>query len=262
MVESLAVFAVFAVVSVAVVGVAIWSRAVPLSRRTVLAAAPWTVVGATTVVAGRAGVYDGTAVTTPLVVATLGVVAAASWVLFARLAALRGIGHRERYLTASGLGVASIVLPTLFAHAGNPAWVRVVWLAVAPVLAGVVAAGAYFVLGLLYTDAVVAFRIAGLYVVWSIVFDGVASATALEVLGGEELGVVTLGITSAVEAAGVSVSPWLLLPVHALVGVVYVGCCGWLARQYGPAGNGFVLLASALWLGSGTVVLLSATLLG
>lgn len=259
MVEALPVVAVAAV---AVLVVAIWSASVPLTRRTVLASAPWAVVGGALVVAGRAGAYDGLPFTTPLLVATVGVVAVASWVLFAELAAIRGLDTRERYLAVGGLGAAVVVLPALVGHVESPVWTRIVWVVLAPVVAAVVAAGGYFVLGLLYTDAVVAFRIGGLYAVWTVVLDGVASATALEVLGGEELGVVTRGIVAVVEASGLSVSVWLLLPVHALLGVVFVGCCGWLARQYGPAGNGFVLLASALSLGSATVVLLSAALLG
>ena len=167
----------------AVLAVAIWSEGVPLTRLTVLAVAPWPVAAGAVVVAGRAGAYDDLAVSVPVLVAALGGVAVAAWVLFARLAALRDLPYRERYLAVGGLGAAVVVLPALVGHVEDPSWVRVAWVAIAPVVAGVVAAVGYFLLGLVYTDALVAFRLAGLYVVGAVVLDGVASATVVEEIG-------------------------------------------------------------------------------
>jgi hypothetical protein len=253
-----AVAAALAAVVVAAVG----SRAVPLTRRTVLAAAPWSVAGGAVLVAGRAGAYDGVAIPAPLIAASLGGVALGSGILTSQLAALRGVTARDRYLAAGGLGAAAVVLATLVGYVEDPAWARVVWLAVAPVVAGVFAAGGYFVLGLLYTDAVVEFRLVGLYVVGAVVRARAPPAHGGEALGGGELGAVTALLVAVLDSVGVSASLWLLLPVHAALGAAYVGCCGWLARLYGPGGNGAALVAASAALGSSTVVLLSATLLG
>lgn len=251
-----------AVAVVLAVGVAVVSDAVPLTPRTVFATAPWPVAAAGVVVAQRAGVYDGSGLSTALLVVAVGGTAVACWVLFAHLAALRELPYRERYLVASGIGAAVVVTWAVVGNLGDLIWTRLVWLAFAPVLALLLAGCGYFVLGLVYTEALVTFRLAGLYVVWTFVLDGAASAVAVATLGGNESGVVTTGIVAVLAGVGVETSSWLLLPIHTLLGVVFVGCCGWLARQYDPAGYGFGLVASALTLGSASVVLLSATLLG
>lgn len=244
---------------VVLVGVAaVFSAPVPLTHRTVFAAAPWTLAAATLVVARRAGLHDGLGVSTAVVVAAVAGMAIGIWVLFSHIAALRGLEYSERYLVASGVGAAVVIVAGLFGTLEGVEPARAVWVAFAPVLAAVVAALGYFLLGLVYTEALVAFRLAGLYVVWTVVLDGAASAAAAA-LGGVESGVVTAGIWLVL---GVDLSPWLALPLQALLGVAVVGCCGGLARLYGPAGYGFALGLSALSLGSGTVVLLSATLLG
>jgi hypothetical protein len=245
---------------VAVVGaVAVGSTAVPLTRRTVLAAAPWSVAAAGVVVAGRAGVYR---TDTAVLLAAVGGVAVGAWVLFAHLAALRELPCRDRYLAASGLGAAVVVVAALASHVDGIAPSRVVWLAFAPVVAALLAAAGYFVLGLVYTDALVALRLAGLYVVGTVVLDGVATAASGAALGAEQYGVVTAGVAAVVGSLGVDLAVWQLLPVQAAVAVAFGGLCGWLARLYGPAGNGFALLASTVSLTSATVVLLSATFLG
>lgn len=240
-------------------GAAVFSGAVPLTRRTVLAAAPWSVAAGAVVVVARSGAHEGRGV---VLLAAVAGVAVGSWVLFAHLAALRGLPYRERYLAAGGVGAVAVLGAALAADAGDVSPVGVVWLALAPVLAGLLAAVGYFVLGLVYTDALVAFRLAGLYVVGAVLLDGVASAAAVGSLDGEEFGVVTAGLATAVGALGVNPGVRQLLVVQAVLAVAFVGFCGRLARLYGPAGNGFALAASAVSLTSATVVLLSATLLG
>ena len=240
--------------------VAVYSTPVPLTHRTVFAAAPWTVGVAAVVVGRRAGLHDGLGVSTPVVVAAIAAAALGIWILFSHLAALRELPYSDRYLVASGVGAAAVVSIALVGTVDGVDPARAVWLAFVPVLAGVLAAVGYFLLGLLYTEALVAFRWAGLYVVWTVVLEAAASAVATAVLGAAEPGLVTVAVL--VVLGGVDLSPWLAPPLYALLGAGVVGCCGWLARLYGPAGYGFALAVSTLSLGSGTVVLLSATLLG
>lgn len=254
----------FAVVLVAAlaVGAGVWSGVVPLSRRTVLAAAPWALAVGTIVVLGRAGAYDRVDLTTRTLLASVVGVGVGGWLFLAQLAALRNLPYRERYLGATGLGAVAVLLLALAVHVGNPDWIRVGWLVIAPVVAAMFAAVGYFGLGVVYTDAVVAFRLAGLYAVTTVVLDGVASAVAVEALGHDGVGVITTAIVAVAGPVGVEGSTWLLLPVHAVVGVAVVGFGGWLAQRRAPLGNGFVLVVSLLGFTSGTVVLLTATLLG
>lgn len=256
MVELAAVVATGVVLAAAV---AVFSTPVPLTHRTVFAAAPWTVAAAAVVVGRRGGLHDGLGVSTPAVLGAVVLAALGIWILFSHLATLRGLPYSERYLVASGVGAAAVVSTALAGTVGGIEPTRAVWLAFVPVLAGVLAAPAYFLLGLVYTEALVTFRVAGLYVLWTVVLEAVASAVATSVLGAADPGLVSAAVSFAL---GVDPSPWLGPPLQALLGAAVVGCCGWLARLYGPAGYGFALGVSTLSLGSGTVVLLSATLLG
>lgn len=244
-------------------GAAVRTGTVPLTPRTVLAAAPWAVVAAGVAVAERAGVYAVLAPTPTSagLLAAVAVLAVGGWLGTALLADLREVPFRERYLAVAGFAAATVVVVSLFAYVDLVA-LRLVWVLLVPVVAGLSAAAGYFVLGLVYTDALVELRVAGLYVVATVVLDGAASAAAVEALGRAEVGFVPAAVAAAVDAVGVSVSAWLLLPLYVLVGVVLAGVCGWLARRRGPLGNGCALVVSVAALCSATTVLLSAVLLG
>lgn len=257
MVELAAVLATGVLLAAAV---AVVSPRVPLTHRTVVAVAPWTVAAAVVVVGRRGGLHDGLGVSTPVVVAAIAATALGIWIGFSQLAGLRGLTCSHRYLVASGVGAAAVVSVALAGTLEGIESGRAVWLAFVPVLAVVLAAPAYFLLGLVYTEALVSFRVAGLYVVWTLALEAVASAVATAVLGAPEPGLVTAAVSFAL--GGVDLTPWLGPPLLVVLGAVLVGCCGWLSRLYGPAGYGFALGVSTLSLGSGTVVLLSATLLG
>jgi hypothetical protein len=235
----------------------------PISRQTVLAAAPWAVVAAGVIVAGRGGVYD--AVSSPpssaVLLAAVVTLAAVSWVLLIQFATLRNLSQYEWYLAATGIGASIVVLAVTGAHFGAVAS-RVVWLAVVPVVAVAIAAGAYFALGVVYIDALTRLRFAGLYTLAAVLFDGVASVAVIEVLGGEELAVTTQLLYSGSNLAGVGVEVAYLLPIHLLAGVAVVVGCSWLVGQRSWLGYGCALAVSASTLCSATLVLSSAVFLG
>lgn len=244
--------------------VAVADDAVPLSRRTVLAAGPWSAAAAGVVVAGRAGAYEAasTSVTARSLVLAVCVLAVGSWILLARAAVVRNVPFRERYLAGAGSGAAVVVYGGLLGHVGDVPASRVVWLAIVPVAAVLLAAVGYFALGLVYTDAVVAFRLAGLFAVATVVFDGVASAAAVETLGANERGVVVTLVTAPFHAAGVALSGWLAVPMCLLLGVVLVAGSSLVLRRRRRVGTGCVLATSVVSLASATVVLATAVLLG
>ena len=245
------------------VGVVGWADSLPISEATVIATGPWTVAAGGVVVAGEAGVYDRVPfVTVPTLVAGLAVVALGIWVAFTGFADLREKPHSERYLTASGIGVAAVVFSSLLFTATGVTPVRLAWVVLAVVAAPAVAVGPYFALSLVYTDAVARLRFAGLYAVAAVVFDGVASAISTELFATGREALVTSGLSLAAEAGGVSPSGWQLLVAHALVGVVTVAVFGRIERARPAAGHAGCGLLSVCALGSGTVVLLAAVLFG
>jgi hypothetical protein len=245
------------------VAVAGWMESLPFSEATVPATGPWTVAAGGVVVAAEVGVYDGVPfLTVPTLLVSLLVVALGIWFAFTGIAELRKRPHSERYLAASGTGTAAVVLGGLLYTAPAVSAVRLAWIALAVVAAAVVAVGPYFVLSLVYTDAVARLRFAGLYAVAAVVFDGVASAIATETLGTGREAVVTSGLSLTAEAAGVSPSGWQLLAAHAFVGVLAVAALGRIGRWRPAVGYAGTAVLSVTALGSGTAVLLSAVLFG
>lgn len=264
MIEATTQSALLVGAAVLVVAVAVGDSAVPLSRRTVLAAGPWTVATAAVVVADRAGAYDGASptFTTPSLVIAVGILALGSWLLLVRVAVVRGMPFRERYLAAAGTGAVVVVAGALLGHVGDVPATRVVWLAIVPVAAVLLGGVGYFALGLVYTDAIVAFRFAGLFALAAMVFDGVASAAAVGALGSTETGLTAAIVSPPLDAAGLDPSGWLLVPLSLLLGVGTVAACTALWRRRPSFGTAGILVASVAALASAVVVLSSAVLLG
>lgn len=231
--------------------------------RTVLAAAPWTVTAAIAVIAAHIGAYDLLAVdASPLAVtASIAALAAASWVGCIELAALRDLAYRDRYLATTGTAAGLILGGSLLSHAEFTP-LRLVWLAIAPIGAGLLAVVTYFVLGLVYTDALTELQLAGLYTVGVITFDGVASAIVVEQLGGTDTAVVTTGLIWVAEHVGHDPYIWALVPAHLLVGMLFVSACGWAGRYRHEAAILSALVGSIAVLWSATVLLVSTILLG
>jgi hypothetical protein len=244
-------------------GVAARSDAAPLSGATALAAAPWAWVAAGLAVGIRAGIYELASVPLPAgAVLAVGVtLLIGGWLVTSRLAALRDLPYRERYLSAAGLGACAVTGFALLSRLSlSP--VRVGWIVLAVGVAVLFAALGCFGLGFVYVDALAELKFTGLYVLSAVVFEGSASAIAVAVVGCDDPGVLTRGIGALLEAGGLAVSEWLLLPVHTFVGAVVVALCGYLERRRRPLGYVLALLASVSALATGGTVLLSAVLRG
>lgn len=230
---------------------------------TVPAFGPWAVAGAAVHVATRAGAYD--AVPGPYraetVLALVAGIAGVAWVLAGRLSARRGVRHREGYLTAAGGGVALALLVTSLADLGVTAW-QLVWVVAVPLLATLTATVGFLAIGFLLADLFTDLRAAGLYTVVTVVFEGVASVAASELLGGDGGGLVVAAVRSGYAMADVDPTWWVVVAGQLAVGVVLVLVCGRLGRWRRSAGLAAVLVVSVVTLWSGTVVLLSAAALG
>lgn len=258
-------FRPLAVVGTTLVACAIAIRVgrLPLTPKAVLASAPWAITGGVVVVvARRLGVYEGIPfVSVPLLLSFLTLAAVGIWFGTTEFADLRTQGFSERYLAASGLIAAAVLTAALFTHV-DVVIERVVWVTLTAVAAVAVAAVGYFCLGLFYTDALVELRSAGFYTVAAVAFDGLATATAVLVLGAGGFGVVSAGVLTAASAVGIGLPVKVVAALTTVAGVGIAGIGGWLTRRYGWVGILGLLVVSAFALGSGVVVVLSAVFLG
>lgn len=233
------------------------------SHWTVPAVGPWAVAGAVVHLATRAGVYDdlpspGTA---DLLLPGVVLLAAVAWVVVGRIAASRGVAHRERYLAAMGSGLAATLVVALLFQARVPA-ADLAWVIAVPLAAALVATAGFLAVGFVVADLFTDLRVAGLYTVVTVVFEAVASVAAMEVLSGAGDAVLVDGLREAYATAGVAATWWAIVASQLAVALVVVLACGRLARWRSAAGRAAVLVVSVVALWSGTAVLLAAATLG
>lgn len=229
------------------------------SHWTVPAVGPWAVVGGALHVAIRAGVYESSLPPrwTEFLLVVPALLAATTWIVTSLLAASRDVPYRERYLGAAGLGCAFALVVLLLAHLQVSAG-RLVWVIGVPLVAFMVATVGFLGLGFLVADLLTDLRVAGLYTVVTVVFEGVAAVTARRFLDASGDALVADALRSTVVSAGVDPTWWLLVVGQLAVGLLVVLVCGRLARFRAAAGQAAVLVVSVLALWSGTVVLLTA----
>jgi hypothetical protein len=233
------------------------------SRWTAPATGPWAVAGGAIVVASRAGVYDSL-ISPPsagVLVAAVGALAGAVWVGAGHLPAEVAPIDRDRHFAAVGAGLALVVVLSLVTHLSVPAF-PLLWVVVAPLGAAALAALGYVLAGFVLTGLLSELRLAGLYAVGTVVFEGVASAVADRVLAADPGGVLAPVVRSALAAAAVAPSPWLVVTGHLTVGLAVAATCARLARWRQAVGHAGVIIVAVLAAWAGTVVLLSAVVGG
>ena len=233
------------------------------SHWTVPAVGPWAIAGGTLHVASRAGIYD--AVDAPssgaLLVATPAVFAAATWIVAGAFAARRNVPYRERYLAAAGGGLAVVTLAALVVHLDVPP-VGLLWLLAVPLVTAMVATLGFLAVGFLVSGLIIDLRVAGLYTVGTVVFEGLASAAAVTWLDARVEGLLVEAVRTGYAMAGVDATWWAVVGGQLVVGLSVVFACGRLARVRTDAGRAAVLVVSVVTLWSGTAVLVAAAALG
>jgi hypothetical protein len=233
------------------------------SHWTVPAVGPWAVAGATTLVADRAGVYAGLEprVSTAVLIATPAALAATTWVVGGWIAGRRGLPYRERYLAATGCGVAVALLGALLGHLGISA-ASIVWILGVPLVAALIGTVGFLATGFVVSTMFTDLRVAGLYTVVTVVLEGVAAVAAARGLDAPGGGVLVEAVRTGVAAAGLSATWWAVAVGQLVVGLCVVFAGGRIARVRADVGRAAVLVVSVVTLWSGTTVLLSAAALG
>lgn len=229
----------------------------PVTEGTVLAAAPWMVVGALMEALAATGAY-GFALALfdpPQVHLAALVLGGLVWAPLVQGAVVRErLAAAPRHLAAAGGGAVLVLAGVLFWRA-PPTAAGAFWLVVAPVVAVLLAAVAYFLLGLADATPLVYTRLAGLLAVFAHALDGVATAVAIDVFGRAPRGVAAFVADASGTLPVDGVGP-LVLPLRVAGALLAVLVLGHYAR--GTETRAYLALGvlAALGLGPGAATLL------
>lgn len=253
---------VLAVVAVSTALVLTFQRA-PVTRSTVLAAAPWMVVGGILEALVATGAYRGVVATLlgpPRVHLAALVLGAVTWVPLLQVAAFRNRhASGARYLGTAGAGAALVLVLVLFWRVSVDPSV-VLWLVTVPIAAAGLAGVAYFLLGLGDAAPLAYTGLVGLLVVFAHALDGLAVGVAVEVFGRAPRAPLAAAVADL--AGGLSLpfalpGGWLFVAVKLLGALLVVQVFARYARR---AETGSYLALGALaaaGLGPGVATLLS-----
>lgn len=244
-------------IAAAVTALVLAAQRPPITEDTVLAAVPWMVVGALLKTLAATGAY---AVPFPLFdspqvhVAAL-VLGGLVWAPLIQGAVVRDrLETAARYLGAAGVGTALVLGGVLFWRA-SPVAEGLLWLVIAPVVAVLLAAVAYFLLGLADATPLAYTRLAGLLVVFAHALDGIASAVATDVFGRPPRGIAAAVVDASGTLPVAGVGP-LIIPLKLMGALVAVLVLGHYAREAETRAYLALGAVAALGLGPGAATLL------
>jgi uncharacterized membrane protein len=213
---------------------------------TVVAFAPWMMLGAVLHVLYRQDVLYGQDVYpdiiqplfgTPTVYLTTATLAAAVWSFSTLLAAMRRTGSNDRQLGIVGGGFTVVFVTfamVIGANAGGLTATSAFWPVIGLVVAGVTAAVAWLVLSLTFTDAAAVTGAPGALVVFAHSLDAISTAIGVDVLGAGErtpLSAAILEFSAGLPTAEFIGSGWLFVLVKLLLALVIVAALEDLYRD-------------------------------
>jgi uncharacterized membrane protein len=213
---------------------------------TVVAFAPWMMLGAVLHVLYRQDVLYGQDVYpdiiqplfgTPTVYLTTATLAAAVWSFSTLLAAMRRTGSNDRQLGIVGGGFTVVFVTfamVIGANAGGLTATSAFWPVIGLVVAGVTAAVAWLVLSLTFTDAAAVTGAPGALVVFAHSLDAISTAIGVDVLGAGErtpLSAAILDLAADLPTAELIGSGWLFILVKLLLALIIVAALEDLYRD-------------------------------
>ncbi|MEY7850515.1 DUF63 family protein [Natrarchaeobius sp. A-rgal3] len=212
----------------------LWSLEPPVTDRTVLAFAPWMMVGATLHVFYRLEVYpDALAVlfATPSVYLVTATVAGLIWIvgLFLQAGGLQRTA--DKFLGGIGAGVFVAAVSVLVATSVGTGTFRPLWLIVIVVLTVVVTALTWFGLSIWFTSVAATTGATGTLVVFGHTLDGISTAVGYDFLGAREevpASRLILEAGGALPTAEYIGAGWLFVLVKVALALVILG----LFREY------------------------------
>ena len=218
----------------AAVVVLLWALSPDITDWTVVAFAPWMVTGSVLHVLYQQEAFPP--ILKPLfgtgaVYVTTAIVAGLVWIVSIFLTAMRRNASVARQLGTIGTGVAvTFAMFSLFVGVQNGS-VDLFWPVIGGVLAGVVAALAWLLLGLTITEAAAVTGTSGALVVFAHSLDGVSTAIGVDVLGADErtpASQVILDLAGRLPVADIVGVGWLFVLVKVSLALLVV----WLFEEY------------------------------
>lgn len=198
-------------------------------RATVLALAPWMVLGAALHVLYVFDAFDPTVAPffgTPMVYATTYIAAGTVWAGLWMAATSRRAERRiDRRLGLIGTGLAVATIGFILVT-GQLTAIRLLWAVVTLVVTGVLTALAWVLVSLRATPWAAKTGSVGVFVVASHALDGVSTAVGIDVYGVGERSPIPRAILSAAESLPIAETVgtgWLFVAVKLVVAIVVVG---------------------------------------
>ncbi|NHN47013.1 DUF63 family protein [Halostella sp. JP-L12] len=212
----------------------LWALSPAVTDVTVLAFAPWMVAGSVLHVLYQQEAFPPVLeplFSTGAVYLTTAIVAGLVWIVAVFLTAMRRNASVARQLGTIGTGVAvTFAMFSLYLGTQDGS-VELFWPVIGAVLAGVVAALAWLVLGLTITDAAAVTGMSGALVVFAHSLDGVSTAIGVDVLGAAErtpASRVVLDLAARLPVADTVGVGWLFVLVKVALALLVV----WLFEEY------------------------------
>jgi len=239
-------------VAAGLVGYGLWRARPTVDDRTVLALAPWIVVGSSLYACYQVGVVPAVLAplaSSPVVYLSTFALAGAVW-----LAALRLSDRPHRTLAVVGALVLVVPVAAALAYGAQSGSLRLLWPLVALVVAAVLSAAVWLVLGRVRPDTVAVTGAVGALAVFGHALDGVSTAVGVDVLGFAEQTPISRLIMHA--AAGLPTASvlgvgWLFVLVKVALAVVVVALFTEYVREEPTEGFLLVGLVAAVGLGPG-----------
>lgn len=236
----------------------------PVNQLTVLATVPWMVVTGLLHVLAGSGAYPQVLVPLlrfPTVFVTAFVVGVLVWVPLLQLATLRDFpAGSGTYLAAAGMGVAVVLLVTLFAREGLDGR-ALLWLSATPVLAAMLAGTTYVLFGFVDATTLATTRWIGYLVVLAFTFLGTAVAVSVDVYGAspDALPGPLVAVSEGLPVGSASVA-WPVIFLGAFVGVAVAALLARAIRADAVVGHLLAVAVGTLALGPGVARLLVTVL--
>lgn len=240
-----------------VVGALLLAFRPPVTKWTVVALAPWMVAGAALRVLDELGSLPELVAPlfgAPAVYVSTFSVAGAVWVTAVLLAAGGLLRSPARLLGSAGTLVAILTFLAVLWQGYVAGTLVPFWPVMAFVAAGVVAAVAFALLSIYYTDAVAVTGKVGLLVVFAHALDGISTAVGVDVLGAGEQTPASRAIlefAGQLPTAETIGSGWLFVLVKLVLALVVVLLTADYVREEPSRGNLLLAFVAAVGLGPG-----------
>ena len=236
----------------------LWVLEPPVTDETIVAFAPWMMVGSAFHVLYRIEAYPSTIeplFSAPSVYLTTGVIAGFVWIFASFLYAAGLQPSIARVVGSLGAGLFLVFAVATLYFGWEMGTFDPFWPIVSVVLAGVVTAIAWVVLSLWFTEAAAVTSLTGALVVFSQALDGVSTAVGYDILGAGEdvpLSRMILEAGGALPTAEFIGAGWLFVLVKVGLALVVVGLFKDVVRESPRLGRIVLALVAAVGLGPGT----------